>query len=381
MGLFWWAYATVVQEDALDPIADLNLPAASLSSEQVDGHVRQLGERYHTQSKACLIITMIVGKEDRDFAFGTLPNGVAPDEDTIFELASVGKTMTGLLLADMIQRREVTDETFVESLLPPSGEEAWFGGKSISLLDLVTQSSGLTSVPGNMPAKNPLNPYADYTVRLMYDELRTTKLSFEPGQGYSYSNLGFGLLGHVLSLKAGTDFESLVIERICKPLEMADTRMTLSEEQRSRIAIPHDQGEAVPVWEDVTMAGAGSFLSSARDLSRYLKAHWSTEKGSLASALAVCIKKHRKTDSPQTAIGYGWHISSENALDIVWHNGGSGGSRSYVAMLPDSQLGVIVLANWAQANVDELGRKLLYLGSREDRLILEEHENSNIRDH
>jgi serine-type D-Ala-D-Ala carboxypeptidase/endopeptidase len=366
VGFFWWAYATVVQEESLDPLADLHIPAGPLSGEQVKAYVQQLGEQYRTQNAACLMIAVIVRDEDRYFPFGTLPGGTAPDADTLFELASVGKTMTGLLLADMIHRQEVTAETTVESLLPPSGEQPWFGGTSISLFDLATQSSGLASVPGNMPAANPLNPYADYTVPLMYEELRSAKLAFVPGRGYAYSNLGFGLLGHALTLKAGTDFESLVIQRICDPLGMTDTRMTLSEEQRARIAPPHDDDHAVEVWEDVTMAGAGSFLSSARDLTRYLRAYWSSPDVSMAAALALCIKKHRKTDTPQTAIGYGWHINSENALDMIWHNGGSGGSRSYVGMLPDRQIGVVVLANWAQANVDELGRKLVYLMAKQE---------------
>ena len=137
--------------------------------------------------------------------------------------------------------------------------------------------------------------------------------------------------------------------------------MTLSDEQRERVATPHDANQPVEVWEDITLAGAGSLLSSAQDMIRYMRSHWSERDGTLGRAMTLAVRKHRRTDSPQTAIGLGWHVDSENALDIVWHNGGSGGSRSYVAMLPDRQIGVCVLANWSQANVDELGRKLVYL--------------------
>lgn len=365
VGVFWWAYATVVHEETLDPLAELKITEETLTREQVEAYIQQLGNRYYDQDVACLVVAVIVGDQDRYFTFGKLPGGVDPDKNTIFELASVGKTFTGLLLADMAERGEIFPVTPVEALLPPEASVERIDGKSISLFDLATQSSGLISVPGNMPAKNPLNPYADYTVPLLYQELQQTKLEFSPGRGYSYSNLGFGLLGHVLALKAGKDYEALVLERICDPLAMTDTRMTLTEEQRARVATPHDDDQPVEVWEDITMAGAGSFLASAKDVTQYLGAHWTVREGSLGQALKSAIRKHRRTNSPQTAIGYGWHIDSENALDIVWHNGGSGGSRSYVAMLPDHQIGVCVLANWSQANTDEFGRKLIYLLKRE----------------
>ncbi len=361
VGVFWWAYATVVREESLDPLANLGIPGETLTRDEVDSYINQLGAQYHDQDVACLVVAVVVGDDDRYFTFGKLPDGSSPDKNTIFELASVGKTFTGLLLADMIQRGDVSPDTTIDTLMPPDAGVSRIDGKTISLLDLATQSSGIRSLPGNMPARNPLNPYADYTVPLMYQELRQTKLEFAPGRGYSYSNFGFGLLGHVLALKAGTEYETVIVERICNPLNMPDTRMTLSDEQRARVATPHDGNLPVEVWEDITMAGAGSFLSSARDTTRYLQAHWSGKTGTLGRALTLATRKHRRTDSPRTAIGFGWHIDSENALDIVWHNGGSGGSRSYVAMLPDRQVGVCVLANWSQANVDELGRKLVYL--------------------
>lgn len=361
VGLFWWAYATTVHEAAVTPLADLGMREESLTREDVDSYVRQLGGQYHNQDAACMEVAVVVGDDDRYFSFGKRPSGARPDKDTIFELASVGKTFTGLLLADMIQRGEVCPTTTIDTLLPPEAGIARIDGKTISLLDLVTQSSGIPSLPNNMPATNPLNPYADYTVPLMYRALQQTKLEFAPGRGYGYSNLGFGLLGHALGIKAGKGYEDLILERICSPLNMMDTRMTLSDQQREQVATPHDGDQPVEVWEDITMAGAGSFLSSAQDMTRYMRAHWRERIGALGPAMRLAVRKHRRTNEPQTAIGFGWHIDSENALDIVWHNGGSGGSRSYVAMLPDRQIGVCVLANWSQANVDELGRKLVYL--------------------
>src|SRR3954469_7008137 len=92
----------------------------------------------------------------------------------------------------------------------------------------------------------------------------------------------------------------------------------------------------------------------------FVRAHLGDGAGALGQAVRLDVTQRRATDRPATAIGLGWHIDSENALDIVWHNGGSGGSRSYVAFLPGSGVGVVVLSN-SSASVDGLGKKLLYL--------------------
>lgn len=366
VGLFSWAYSTVVRESALSPLADLQIKQDPLTRSEVDSYVHLLGEQYRNQEVGCMFVGLVVEDDVRYFAFGTLPNGSAPDPHTIFELASVGKTFTGLVLADLIERGDVSPTASVQSLVPTEVEIPQVNGKLITLVDLVTQSSGLPSLPDNMPMSDPLNPYVDYTVPQMYDGLRAIQLQFTPGQGYAYSNLGFGLLGHILARKTGTEYESLVVERVCDVLQMNDTRITLSPEQLERVATPHDRGKPVVVWEDLTMAGAGSFLSTAEDMLKYLRAHWGDENAAISKAMKRAVRKIRRTETPSTAIGFGWHIVSENALDIVWHNGGSGGSRSYAAMLPDRRLGVVVLANWSEANVDDFGRQLIYLLNLQD---------------
>ncbi len=361
VALFWWAYESVVSEQTGSPLADLGIQRETLEPTEVDQYIDRLGKSYHLDDSGCLAVAIVVGDETRFHYFGTLPSGAAPTQDTIFELASVGKTFTGLLLAEMIVKNELSSSATIDELWPQDAGVAPQSIRAILLFDLATHSSGIPSLPRNMPASNPLNPYAGFTVPLMYEDLQTIKLDFAPRRGYAYSNFGFGLLGHLLALRAGKSYEELVVERICRPLNMEDTRMTLSAGQLERVATPHDGGKPVSVWEDTTMPGAGSFLSSPGDMAKYIRGHWSGELGSLATAMGTAIRKHRRTDLPQTAIGYAWHINSENALDIVWHNGGSGGSRSYVALLPDRRVGVCVLANWSTANVEEFGRKLIYL--------------------
>ena len=183
VGLFWWAYATVFREESVAPLADLGIRGQTIARDEVDSYIEQLGDQYREQNAACLVMAVVVGDDDRYFTFGKLPSGAQPDKDTIFELASIGKTFTGLLLSEMIQRGEISPTTTIDTLMPPVVGVSRIDGKTISLLDLVTQSSGIPSLPSDMPATNPLNPYADYTVPLMYQELQQTKLEFAPGRG------------------------------------------------------------------------------------------------------------------------------------------------------------------------------------------------------
>jgi CubicO group peptidase (beta-lactamase class C family) len=121
----------------------------------------------------------------------------------------------------------------------------------------------------------------------------------------------------------------------------------------------------VVVWEDTTMPGAGSFLSTANDMLRYLEAHWGVGvPDDLGKALQETTRKRRPGDSPQRSLGLAWHIDSEYARDLVWHNGGAGGSRSYAGFAMEQQVGVVVLSN-SSNSVDELGYQILWLLARD----------------
>jgi CubicO group peptidase (beta-lactamase class C family) len=150
------------------------------------------------------------------------------DGDTVFEIGSVTKVFTAALLADMVARKEVSLDDPISKYLPAGMKTPTRGGRSITLGDLATQSSGLPRLPDNLAPKDPSNPYADYTVEKLYDFLSRYELTRDIGAMYEYSNLGVGLLGHLLALRAGTSYEELLTKRILQPLGMRDTAITLS---------------------------------------------------------------------------------------------------------------------------------------------------------
>src|SRR5258708_19431887 len=152
--------------------------------------------------------------------------------DTVFEIGSVSKVFTSLVLADMVRKSEVALTDPAAKYLPASVKMRERGGQQITLRDLATQTSGLPRLPSNLRPKDSANPYSDYTPELLYRFLSGYKPTRNPGSKYEYSNLGVGLLGHVLARRAGTDYETQVRTRISDPLTLTATRITLSPDTK-----------------------------------------------------------------------------------------------------------------------------------------------------
>jgi D-alanyl-D-alanine-carboxypeptidase/D-alanyl-D-alanine-endopeptidase len=218
----------------------------------------------------------------------------ALDGDTVFEIGSVTKVFTSLLLADMVQRGEVALTDPVAKYLPPGIKMPERGGRQITLQDLATHTSGLPRLPPNLAPKDPANPYADYSVEQLYQFLSSYQLTRDIGSQYEYSNLGGGLLGHALARRAGMDYGALVRSRICEPLEMKSTGITLSAGMKARMAVGHDRSlDAVENWDLPALAGAGGLRSTANDLLTFLAANLGYTKSVLAPAMSAMLATRR----------------------------------------------------------------------------------------
>jgi serine-type D-Ala-D-Ala carboxypeptidase/endopeptidase len=268
------------------------------------------------------------------------------DALTLFEIGSITKAFTGILLADMVARSEVRLDEPVSALLPAGTRVPEGNGKVITLVDLSTQSSGLPRLPNNMPAADPTNPYADYTDSLLFAFLATYSLTRDIGAQYEYSNLGVGLLGNALARRAGTSYETLVTRRILEPVGMRDTRVTLTPELKARVAQGHDsEGKPASLWDLPALVGAGGLRSNAADMLKFLAANISGSSGTLGEALTLAREPRRPAGRPALRIGLGWHILEEHGNTIVWHNGGTGGFRTFAGYDPVRKIGVVVLSN------------------------------------
>lgn len=293
----------------------------------------------------------------RVVTYGQSGTGRPLDRNTVFEIGSISKVFTALVLADMVKKGEVALDDPVAKYLPDTVKVPARNGRQITLLDLATQSSGLPRMPTNFRPKDPANPYADYTIQRLYDFLSGYQLPRDPGERYEYSNLGFALLGHALALRAGRPWEQLVQDRVIQPLGLKDTRITLSPSMQGRLATGHADGQPVANWDLPTFAPAGALRSTASDMLRFVAAAMDTT-GPLAPLFRATEASRRVITPARLEIGLGWHILHIDGHDIVWHNGGTAGYHAFAGFEPVSRRAVVLLANSAD-DIDDIGVHLL----------------------
>ena len=331
-----------------------------------DAEIRKiLVERIDTFHQGVGIVVGVIEPQGRRVvAYGSLEKGDPRplNGDTIFEIGSTTKVFTSLVLADMVQRGEVALADPVAKYLPAEAKVPERGGRAITLVDLSTHTSGLPRMPSNFRPKDPANPYADYTVDQLYQFLSSYQLTRDIGSQFEYSNLGGGLLGQALAHRGGVDYEALVRSRITGPLGMNSTGITLSPEMKARLALGHnDKLVTVPNWDLPALAGAGALRSSVNDMLTFLAANLGYVKSPLAPAMAAMLSVRRPTGAPGGGeIGLGWLITKPSEDEIVWHNGGTGGYRSFIGYDAKSRVGVVVLSNtFTGSGVDDIGMHLL----------------------
>ena len=282
------------------------------------------------------------------------------DGDTVFEIGSITKVFTALLFADMVLRGEVTPDDPAAKFLPASVKMPDFEGAPITLLDLATYTSGLPRMPSNFAPKDTGNPYIDYTAERLYDYLSNHKLGFKPGKHYEYANLGFGLLGHILELRGGKSYEELVVARICAPLGMDDTRITLSTSMQQRLSRGHNTGLApVANWDFSALAGAGALRSTANDLLKFLQMCLEPREGPVAAAQKLALAE-RRPRADQRDVASGWFVASRFGDELVWKDGGTGGYATFIGYSTRTRRNCILLSNAADyASNTALGTHLV----------------------
>ena len=279
--------------------------------------------------------------------------GLALDGDAVFEIMSNTKVLTSLLLADMVGRGEVALDDPVAKYLPPGTLRE--RGRPITLLDLATYSSGLPNMPGNLPPDwyaRP-NPLADYTEANLFEFLSSYVPQYEPGTHYEYANLGFGLLGIALARRAGKSYEALLIERVCDPLGLAHTRITLTGEMQRHLVQGHDLNmKPTHIWDFPAIPGGGYVRSTAKDLTVFLKACMGLVHTPLAAPLARMLETQRPTSLAGTQAGFGWFVTADEGGQIVWKSGLSGGCNTFIGFSPQKRRGALLLSNFLWQPID-----------------------------
>jgi len=284
------------------------------------------------------------------------------DENSIFEIGSISKTFTGILLADMVLKDKMKLDDPLQKYLPEGITAPTRNGESIKLINIANHTSSLPRMPSNFSPANPANPFADYSEKQLYEFLEGYELPRDIGSQYEYSNYAMGLLGHILASENNLSYKELLAKVITEPLGLKNTGITLSANMKTNLAIGHSGGEEVENWDLTTLAGAGAIRSDAVDMLRYLAVNMGVEKSGLYPAMQLSHKNSRK-EGEDPIIGLGWHTMVIDDTEIIWHNGGTGGYRTFAGFVKGSDKGVVVLSN-SNAGVDDIGIHILHPESK-----------------
>src|SRR5947207_5373945 len=260
----------------------------------------------------------------------------AVNGNTVFDVGSITKVFTALLLADMAQHGEVSvDDTAAKYLDAKKVKMPERAGKEITLADLATHTSGLPLRPANLVSKDPNDKYRGYTVELMYECLSSFVLTRDIGTKYEYSNLGYGLLGHGLEKRTSATYSELVESRITRPLGMKDTRIGLNSAMKSRMAVGYNN-ELTPIpneWHFGALQSAGAFSSTANDLLKFLGALLGFKQSPLVPAMKSMLNVRRPGGmQPSTQIALAWNVYVDGEQEVVWKNGSVGRYRSFIGL-------------------------------------------------
>ena len=296
--------------------------------------------------------TMVVffenGKEEYfSYGFTNTTDKKPVSQKSVFEIGSVTKTFTSLLLADLVVKGKVKLTDPVQMYLPDSVHIPVFNEQRITFADLASHTSGLPRTPDNFNPTDSSNPFIDYGVRDMYAFLNQYKLKKDVGQ-YEYSNLGVALLAHTLTLISGKSYEEMLAEIICKPLNMNETG---TSNQSAYLTTPHLGTKPISHWDMEVFAGAGAIRSNGEDLLKYVK----VEMGILPTKLKAAIELTQKPlhdVMPNIKVGLGWQILTSNNDEIIMHSGATGGYRTSVAFSKKKKKAIIILNNSGQSTDD-----------------------------
>lgn len=279
--------------------------------------------------------------------------------DTQFELGSVTKVFTALLLAESERLGKVSRLDPAAKYLLPAGDPAQPALARITLLGLSTHTSGLPRLPSNFTTAADPDPYASYDHAMLVAALRTDGGVANPTRSLAYSNFGVGVLGEALGAAWNTSYTDALTQHVLEPLGLKATSVGLAGlPPPANLAPGHVSGQVVPNWTFQAIAPAGALRSSARDMALFLAACLAKQDGPLHSAFEMTLQPQAPAEDLGGQIGLGWMLQNEDDLPVAWHNGATAGSHSFVAFSRKSGAGVVILSN-IQRGSEALGLGLL----------------------
>lgn len=357
-------YHTLAFRPYEEKIADKKEPILStvVTQDPLDFYIDSIAKTYiqkgNTQS---LSIGVIHNNAIRTFFYGETEKGnsTVPTETTLYELASISKTFTATLLADLVEKNKISLDDSIAQFLPDS-VKANPAIQKITFKSLANHTSGLPRLATNwntIPSFVEGDPYAHYDQKALFSFLKSYKAAREPGIEIEYSNLGFGLLGELISIITKKTYIQNVQEIITTPLQMTNTVEEVNPKTQQFAKVYNNKGEEVPSWNFSALTGAGSLKSTIHDMLLYAQAQIKMPMTALEKAMAS-TKQFTFFVPPNSDIGLSWYIDMVEDVVYYNHTGGTAGSSSFIGIAPDTKSAIVVLSN-ASVDVKNISEQIL----------------------
>lgn len=327
---------------------------------QLDSLVDQRVKTYfHDKRSVGLSLGIVLNGKAFFYNYGETRqgNGTLPAKTTLYELGSLTKTFTGILLAQAVLDKKIALDDDIRKYLKGSYPNLAYKGTPIRIRDLANHTSRITRIFPNLWERESYkedNPYSSYTRQLLFEGLHQMKMDTVPGTIYSYSNMAIALLGSVLEDVYKERYFSLVSRFILVPLKMTGTRIDLTGVPATEIAYPHNANrDVVSFWDLPELPALGALRSNTTDLVKYINAN-------TAEKLQRITVSHQPTfGNAKEGMGLNWFIhTTPDGFLVFEHGGGTGGSRSSFQCLPQLNSGFVLLSN-SLADRNELEKELL----------------------
>ncbi|MBB5634909.1 CubicO group peptidase (beta-lactamase class C family) [Pedobacter cryoconitis] len=306
-----------------------------------------------------LSIGVVNGIDTETFFYGETQGGnnILPDEHSLYEIGSISKTFTALMIAHAVNGNKIKLKDDIRKYLPGNYPNLQFEGTPIKIVDLCNHTSGLPGIPEDFedhPDYEEDNPYQNYSKEMIYDYLKNFVPDELPGLRAEYSNLGFAILGIILENIYQTPLETLLQEMITFPLKMTDTNYEVKKKHQDFLTIGYDDEKSKDAfyWDMGSFKAAGGLKSNVNDMITYLRANMEDRNKDISLS-------HQETDlQPGFGRGLAWIVQFLNDDVVIWHNGGTAGFRSFSGFTKEKQCGIVVLSN-SSKDVDSLALEIL----------------------
>ncbi len=338
------------------------VPATQKSVDNDDLFVDSVANAYlKQQNTQSLAIGILKNGQTKSYFYGETAKGnqTAPTKTSTYEIGSLSKVFTAILLSNLVEEGTITLDQPIALFLPDTLKKYEELSK-ITFQMLANHTSGLPRLPDNLDKVKGFNendPYKTYDKKALYSFLASFKNNKKPGEEYEYSNLGYAVLGDIICSIYKKSYDQLVKDIICKPLEMSNTFQVLDPKRKDTFKVYNKDGQEVIPWSFDAFGPAGGLKSTLEDLLKFANAQFKMPQTPFENAMAN-TRLFTFFLPPDTDLGLAWHMNLIDDLTVYWHNGGTAGSSSYLALSPDKKSGVIILSNSA-ISADDKGKAIL----------------------